>query len=674
MISVIALIALLFLLPTRVAYAQPQRGPKTDILRLKTVKSPDAQLFEIQTGGIDELPDLIRPADIETLDDAGMTISASPGFHMGHIGMNIRPDQSYRGSHGAAVDDFLSDIHFRHALFHCYNQDEIVASIYKYIVTPVRSLVPPALGGWVNPAVPKITFDPEAAKQVLLDNGYTYDTGIGNWRNSLGDPCPDISVFTPTYEVAPTSAEHGRRWIDECNNIGLPLVHEPTDFASYLQLVFGEADFDMYMVFWSLGRFPDHLYDMLHSSQDCALYPWRYNAPGVNDALVDANTEVIKFGLDADAQEVAAYEVQYMLYDFTDTARNVAGSYMQLYSRVYFTAFRVGVYGVVNMPGYGADNSWTFANAHWRPNAATYGRDEAGNDVFVYCNGEEPESFNPCYAHTVYAWNIIGNCFDSMLDVNPYTLEDEPALADDWSVDLFSGTTTGSDPGITITDGETVTFYLNDTATWQDGKVFTAEDVAFNFLFMRDNTIPRYTAGWEHIVSVDVVTSGQGGTVKVYLDVTGRFYLYDLSGMSALLHPTVWTPLDGQPLDVILAYDPTGEAGHNGQTPTNLIGTGPYVFDNYDPVGQSADMTANRDYWQTTNEIQQKKVDMFHSVGDIDYDGVVAAGDLNAYGLAFGTEPPSNPDADLNGDGRVDGEDGAVIGAFVGKKREYPDP
>jgi peptide/nickel transport system substrate-binding protein len=440
-------------------------------------------------------------------------------------------------------------------------------------------------------------------------------------------------------------------------------------------LVFAEADFDMYMVFWGLGRFPDHLYDMLHSSQDCELYPWRYNAPGVNDALVDTNTEIIKFSLDPDAQETAAYTVQYMLYDFADTARNVAGCYMQLYSRVYFTAFRVGVHGVVNMPGYGADNSWTFSNVWWYPDAATYGRDDAGDDVFVYCNGEEPESFNPCYAHTVYAWNIIGNCFDALLDINPYTLEDEPALADSWTIAEFTGTTPvgSSDPGISITDGMTITFDLNNTATWQDGKAFTAEDVAFNFLFMRDNTIPRYTAGWEHIVSVDVEVSGQGGTVTAYLDVTGRFYLYDLSGMAALLHPDVWGPWDGQPLADILAFDPTGE-NTTANTPTNLLGTGPYIFDNYDPVGQSADMTANRAYWKTTNEIHQDKVRMFHFVGDVDYDGEVKAGDLNEYGLAFGSEPASNPDADLNGDDRVDGEDGAVIGAFVGKKREYGKP
>jgi hypothetical protein len=369
----------------------------------------------------------------------------------------------------------------------------------------------------------------------------------------------------------------------------------------------------------------------------------------------------------------AAYEAQYMLYDFSDTSRNVAGAYMNMYSKVGFSAFNPGLRGVVNASGFGSNNMWTYLNMHWEPCCE---KTEGGQSVVTWSLSDEPESFNPCCAHTKPAWDILDRIYDPLIAVNPYSMDDEPWLADSWNVQLFSGITPpgSSDPGISITDGMTITFSLNDTATWQDGKAFTAEDVQFNWLFLRDNTIPRYTAAWEHLISVEVVTSGQGGTVKAYLDVTGQFYLYDLSGIAALLHPTVWAPWDGHPLADILAYDPASEAGHNGQTPTNLIGTGPFVFDHYDPVGQAAGLTAHRNYWKTTEEIHAQLVEMFWACGDVNRDGIVDQVDHDRYEAAYGTEPPSDPDADLNGDGRVNGEDGALIAFWLGTPREVPYP
>jgi hypothetical protein len=66
---------------------------------------------------------------------------------------------------------------------------------------------------------------------------------------------------------------------------------------------------------------------------------------------------------------------------------------------------------------------------------------------------------------------------------------------------------------------------------------------------------------------------------------------------------------------------------------------------------------------------------MFHGVGDVTYDGKVDADDQHDYGVAYGASPPDpryNADADINEDNIVDADDGTIIGAFVGKKREYP--
>lgn len=802
---------------------------------------------------------------------------------MGHIGINVRPDQTYKEAPGThkKLGPVLSDVNFRHAMLHVYNQEEIVASIYKYIVTPVRSLVPPALGGWVNPEVeahPYNPGDPTALTQwdpdtnenddacsILRYGGYTYSGG--QWTAPVdldgdtlaNDVIPGISLWTPTYEVAPTSAEHGARFSADANAIGVPVIHAPREFSPYLEDVFGAGDFDMYMVFWSLGRFPDHLYDMTHTSQDCAIYEWRYNGPGIRDPALDAQTEIVKFSLDHEAKLVAAYEAQRMLYDFVGSPLT-AGAYLQLYSRIYFNAFQPGLKGIVNSPGYGSDTGWTFFNMRWEPGHPNE-RIEGGESVVIYCLGEEPERMNPTYAHTVYAWEIMGQTMEDLLYYNPYTLEDVPWLAKDWEVERWatdtevaafiagtypvkgsdwtedyparskhrkisdwidtngdgvpsksdyvkiagtwyhihddpvwdikienatfcmpqdeiqemklhnignnppdpfvdgpmgnptlwanklwhelwpnystawtvidwqdndaSGTLTRSDyiklddgcwyhvDSVTVTlaldeepedttvdkyiefvgTGSKMVWLLREDVFWQDGNPYTAEDAKFNLLFMRDNQIPRYTTGWEHIVDVDTVPKKTTETNEyvypsakfvVYLDITSQFLLYDIAGMAALLPPPVWERWDDKPMDEILGYDPsTNTTKPDGAGPwfgttgalTQLYGTGPFVFEFYDPVGMYGEVTQLVHYWKITDDIFQEKVEMFHRIGDVDRDGEIGIFDLSRQGIAYFTWPPNplyDPDADINNDGIIDISDIALTSYFYGGQREYP--
>jgi len=110
-------------------------GNIIDCLRLKVwyEEPTDAytqRLREMQNCTIDALTRLIRPSDIETLESECYTVTSTPGFHMGHIGFNIRPDHSYRPgiTDGLLRGKIMSDVWFRFALFKCYDQDNIIAS------------------------------------------------------------------------------------------------------------------------------------------------------------------------------------------------------------------------------------------------------------------------------------------------------------------------------------------------------------------------------------------------------------------------------------------------------------------------------------------------------------------------------------------------------------------
>ena len=467
------------------------------------------------------------------------------------------------------------------------------------------------------------------------------------------------------------------------------MIHEQPEFWPYLWKVFAEADFEICFVGINVDRFPDFLYELCHSSQDCREYPWRHNAPGLCDPELDNLAETVRFSLDHDTKVAACQEIQERL---CNESYDYAFAYVPAYSKMCFGAYQPGLLGIVNTEGHGSDNMWTYLNIQWEPGHPNE-RIEAGNTVVIWCLQDEPERLNPTYAGSTYAWTIMNPIFDPLIAVNPYTHEDVPWLAESWSLEEFTGTVMldsdnrylGIPAGgtVEVTNGMNVTFNLNSTVEWHDGNLYTPSDAEFNLEFLRNNQIPRYTSMWQHVVDVQVMDAT---TFVVVSDTTSQWLLYDFAGDAALLPPPVWAPLDGKPLNEILGYDPstnmtkpTGAGPRFGTVdcPTQLYGTGPFIFDYYDPYAQYADMPANRYYFKSTAEIQSQLVEMFHAIGDVNRDGEVWGWDMATFRAAYGSvlgEPEYNPDADLNQDGIVDAGDGELTGYYWGYKRTYPEP
>ena len=453
--------------------------------------------------------------------------------------------------------------------------------------------------------------------------------------------------------------------------------------------VFQNADFDVYFVGTNVDRFPDFLYELCHSSQDCRVYPWRHNAPGLCDPELDNLVETVRYSIDHGAKVAACQEIQEKL---CNESYDYAFAYVPAYSKMCFGAHQPGLLGIVNTEGHGSDNMWTYLNIQWEPGHPNE-RIEAGNTVVVWCLQDKPERLNPTYAGSTYAWTIMNPIFDPLIAVNPYTHEDLPWLAESWSLEEFTGAVTldsenrflGVPAGgpVDIDNGMKITFNLRDDVEWQDGNIYVPLDAEFNLEFLRNNQIPRYASMWEHIVDVQVYNST---AFTVYSDVTSQWLLYDLACTGALLPPPVWLPLDGKPLRTILSYDPganitmpigAGPRFGTADCPNQLYGTGPFVFQFYAPVGMFAEMLANRYYFKTTAEIHDQLVEMFHRCGDVDRDGEVWGIDMARLFMSYGYEagePEYDADADLNGDGIIDAEEVDIFGLHVGYKRTYPDP
>jgi ABC-type transport system substrate-binding protein len=673
-----------------------QSGPKMDILRHEVIKSPDAQLIAMQTHQVDFSPEQIRTPDIEKLDSEDNLITQDLGFHMGFIGWNIRDLASTERVSGGGPPpwknsdyyDYRKDligtywppahVAFRQAMIRAYDQLGIIPPIYGYIVTPVRSLVPPAQSKYYssaaqsypyNPGNPFAPADTTSTCGILKTADYTFvDHGtigvVDNndyWKCPNGDDMPNIVVWTPLIDVAPTSFQHGAEFVADLRAIGLAgttenlgrgVVHEGHDFNEYLNFVYGTStavggQFDAFMVFYSLGRLPDQLYDLMNTLSDTVTYPARRNAVGIADAEIDELTSIVKYSLDPDVIEAAAKTVQEKLYD---TSNDYALAYMLLYSRSYFNAFRPGITGIVKSPGYGSDNTFTYLNAEYLPGQVRTDPDDT-RSVFIYVNGDEPDSFNYNFATTVYEWNVIGQTIDGLTAVNPYNHADIPWIASAWTV---TETAAGMDIGLT----------LRSDVLWQDGYPFTAYDVEWCLEFLRDMQVPRYFTSWQNLIDV-VVTDNTHCTIQ--LNAAGLSLFYDVVGVGALLAKQIWDR-DWTPgavgrqevLDYIptVAYDPApGYADGPTPTPTNVMGTGPFIFQFYDTTNLYDDMYRNPNYFMTQAAVASLMTSMFWEVGDEDYNGLVNVSDLTQVSFAYGARPTSanwNADANFDKNGIID--------------------
>jgi hypothetical protein len=110
---------------------------------------------------------------------------------------------------------------------------------------------------------------------------------------------------------------------------------------------------------------------------------------------------------------------------------------------------------------------------------------------------------------------------------------------------------------------------------------------------------------------------------------------------------------------------------------TRLFGTGPWIFDYWDPVGQVWEVHQFPGYFQTTEQISADKAQMFHEVGDVNWNGEVWADDRGTMGSKYGKfwfQPEYLADADVNLDGVIDVIDLSLANFHFGELREHPTP
>lgn len=200
------------------------------------------------------------------------------------------------------------------------------------------------------------------------------------------------------------------------------------------------------------------------------------------------------------------------------------------------------------------------------PTSASATGGGAAKDVMVNVStatGQFTENFNPLVQGVPNLTGTWGMIYEPLMFFNQSKSGDvQPMLATKYE---FGD------------DGKSLTFTLREGVKWSDGKPFTAEDVAFNFLYRRDKK--DLNAAGSNIKDAQVLSPTQ---VKIIF--TERMYtkLSDVAGAPTYMVPKhIWEKID----------KPSKE------TNTKPVGTGPFIMGEFTP--QSYTLLKNPLHWDT---------------------------------------------------------------------------
>ncbi len=506
-------------------------GPKASDLYMVIYRDPDSQILALQKGELDVLGDITRPVDVERLsENPDVTLSISRGFHLFFMGFNLRQEP-------------WNDMTLRQAASMAVPSRQIVRDIFSGYSEPLSAYLPPA-SPYYEPDVKVWEYSPEGARKLLKDAGWKWSADgilIPPGKNA---PLKPFRLLSPTAQVAPTTAEVSERIAGALKEIGIPVSVEPLDFSMMMKRL-DSHDFDLFVMAWSLSRDPDSLFAFFHSSMDVR---GGYNIQGLHDDSLDKVLEELRFAPDRATAENAARRSQKMLSELAP--------WIPVYSRYMVTAVRKGWNGVISTEKTSADNMWTLINMEPA---------SGGRRPVMWCLSDEPRSLNPLGTGSAYDWQVLGLIYDSLIAIDPETLDDTPWLADSWKVE-----TAGEGSG----RHTRLIFNLREGIRWHDGNPFSSKDVKATLEFLKKNEIPRY---FDSVRDIEKIEAPDAKTLIVTMKNISYWHLHNIGGSPVFPAHILENVKNWE------TWQPASEPHPSQKGLTMLVGTGPFIFREYRP-------------------------------------------------------------------------------------------
>ena len=248
-------------------------GPYVKNLIYSVFGTSDVAILALKKGSIDMFWWPIQPGymvDLDKRKDIRLFINEKSALYF--MGFNLRKPP-------------FDDLALRRAVAYMIDKDFIVSRILQGQGTKMFSVVPAENRFWCCTTLPRYGDGMSREARIrtaygfLTDAGYTWDVppvdAAGNLQAASairmpdGQPMERFTILTPPADYDPHRATSGlmiQEWLRE---LGMPAYARPMSFASLLQQVKRNHDFDAFILGYGRLRLdPDYVRNLFHSSND----------------------------------------------------------------------------------------------------------------------------------------------------------------------------------------------------------------------------------------------------------------------------------------------------------------------------------------------------------------------------------------------------------------------
>jgi peptide/nickel transport system substrate-binding protein len=247
------------------------------------IGDPTVRVLKLLRGEVDLLQNDL-PAELLTyLDEQPeITVTRGPGSNFAYIGFNLASPPT-------------DDIRVRRAIAHALDRDAIMKYILGDAAQPAAALLPP--DHWAgNPALQPLSYDPQLARQLLLQAGYDVAHPLQlNYKTST-DPVR-VRIATVIQQ--------------QLADVGIDMRLASYDWGTF----FGDiksGNFQMYSLAWVGIKTPDIFRYAFHST---ALPPEGANRGRLASAEIDQLIEAAEQGATLEVQGLHYRQVQAQLLE-----------------------------------------------------------------------------------------------------------------------------------------------------------------------------------------------------------------------------------------------------------------------------------------------------------------------------------------------------------------------
>jgi len=210
--------------------------------------------------------------------------------------------------------------------------------------------------------------------------------------------------------------------------------------------------------------------------------------------------------------------------------------------------------------------------------SGAYSNNEKYGGAIVFSTVSDPKSFNDIIAKETSTTIVTSLIFEGLTTTNAHTTKVEPNLAEAWEASE---------------DGLTWTFYLRKDVHWNDGALFSADDVIFTFNELIYN--PDIPSSARDIFTLDDKVI----EVKKIDDATVQFILP--SKFAPFLSMLSQNILPKHKLETLVEKGKFNFSWGIDTDPKEIVGAGPFMLVKYKP-GQRLIFEKNPYYWKKSKE------------------------------------------------------------------------